>query len=50
VIINDLTAVGGILLIGLGINILELKHIKIMNILPAVLFAILFSWIANFVG
>jgi uncharacterized membrane protein YqgA involved in biofilm formation len=49
VIINDLTAVGGILLIGLGINILELKHIKIMNILPALLFAILFSWIANFV-
>lgn len=46
-IINDLTAVGGILLIGLGINILELKHIRIMNMLPALLFAILFSWIAN---
>jgi len=49
VIINDLTAVGGILLIGLGVNILDLKHIKIMNMLPALLFAILFSWIANFV-
>ena len=49
VIINDLTAVGGILLIGLGVNILELKHIRIMNMLPALLFAILFSWIANFV-
>ena len=49
VIINDLTAVGGILLVGLGINILELKHIRIMNMLPALLFAILFSWIANFV-
>jgi uncharacterized membrane protein YqgA involved in biofilm formation len=48
-IINDLTAVGGILLVGLGINILELKHIRIMNMLPALLFAILFSWIANFV-
>ncbi len=48
-IINDLTAVVGILLIGLGINILELKHIRIMNMLPALLFAILFSWIANFV-
>ncbi len=48
-IINDLTAVGGILLIGLGINILELKHIRIMNMLPALLFAILFSWVANFV-
>jgi uncharacterized membrane protein YqgA involved in biofilm formation len=49
VIINDLTAVGGILLIGLGVNILDLKHIRIMNMLPALLFAILFSWIANFV-
>ena len=48
-IINDLTAVGGILLIGLGINILELKHIRIMNMLPALLYAILFSWIANLV-
>jgi len=48
VMINDLTATGGILLIGLGINILEIKQIKIMNMLPALLFVLFFSWIANF--
>ncbi len=44
-IINELTATGGILLIGLGFNILEIKHIKIFNILPALFFAVLFAWL-----
>jgi uncharacterized membrane protein YqgA involved in biofilm formation len=42
-VIDNLTSVGGILLIGLGINLLEIKKIKIMNLLPALLFIILFS-------
>ncbi len=42
--INELTVVGGILLIGLGINILEIKKIKIFNILPALLFVVFFTW------
>ncbi len=42
--INELTAVGGILLIGLGINILEIKKIKIFNILPALLLVVFFTW------
>lgn len=33
-IILGLTSVGGILLIGLGINILEIKNIRVMNMLP----------------
>ena len=44
-IINDLTGVVGIIINGLGLNILELKKIKVMNMLPALLFAILFSWL-----
>lgn len=44
-IINELTAVGGILLIGLGINILEIKKIKIFNIFPAIIFVVIFAWI-----
>ena len=36
-IINELTAVGGILLVGLGINILEIKQIRIMNMLPSLI-------------
>lgn len=45
VMITELTAVGGILLIGLGIDILEIKKIKVMNMLPALLMIILFIWL-----
>lgn len=40
-IIQGLTNIGGVLLIGLGINILEIKKLRIMNMLPALLFVIL---------
>lgn len=40
VMINELTAVGGILLIGLGINILEILKIKISNMLPSLVIVI----------
>ncbi|MCW3785343.1 DUF554 domain-containing protein [Plebeiibacterium sediminum] len=45
VITNDMTAVGGVLLVGLGINILEIKKIKVLNLLPAILAAIGLSWL-----
>jgi len=46
-IILGLTSVGGILLIGLGINILEIKKLRIMNMLPAlVVVAVLLWWFA----
>jgi hypothetical protein len=41
VIINELTAVGGLLLIGLGISILEIKPLKILNMTPALVVIIL---------
>lgn len=47
VYINNLTSVGGILLIGLGIRILELKQIKVLNLLPALILIILLTWIKN---
>lgn len=37
VVINEVTAAGGVILIGLGINLLEIKKIKIVNLLPAML-------------
>ena len=44
-IIQGLTSVGGILLIGLGVNILEIKKLRIMNMLPSlVIVAILLWW------
>ncbi len=45
VITNDMTAVGGVLLVGLGFSILEIKKIKVLNMLPALLVAIGFSWL-----
>jgi len=48
IVINELTAVGGILLIGLAINILEIKKIKIFNILPALVLVVIFTLLKDF--
>lgn len=37
VMINQFTAVGGVILMGVGINLLNIKHIKVANLLPALL-------------
>ena len=43
--INELTATGGILLMGIGIsNMLEIKKIRIGNMLPAIFIAPLIVW------
>ena len=42
-IIAEMTAVGGLLLIGLGINILEIKKLKILNMIPAIFVAVILS-------
>jgi len=44
-IILGLTSTGGILLIGLGINILEIKKLRIMNMLPSLLIVVILLWI-----
>ncbi len=41
IMINELTAVGGILLIGLGINILDILRIRISNMLPSLIVVII---------
>ncbi|MDR3653050.1 MAG: DUF554 domain-containing protein [Paludibacter sp.] len=43
-IILGLTSVGGILLIGLGINVLEIKKLRIMNMLPALIVVVILLW------
>lgn len=45
VMITELSAVGGIILIGLGINILEIKSIKVLNMLPALITIIILLWL-----
>jgi hypothetical protein len=37
--IAELTASGGVLLIGVGINLLKIKKIRVANMLPTLLFS-----------
>jgi len=43
-IIDELTAVGGLLLIGLAINILEIKKIKVTNMLPSLIVVVIIAY------
>lgn len=42
-IVDDITSTGGILIIAIGLNILEITKIKVGNLLPSLLVAILLS-------
>lgn len=46
-VITEMSAVGGILILAIGINILEIKKIKIGNMLPAIFIPIIYSIIVN---
>ena len=46
-VISEITATGGILIIGLGIIILDIKDIKVGNLLPALLFAFVLALFWN---
>ena len=45
VIIAEVTAVGGVLIVGIGLSLLEIKKINIANLLPSLLFAAVFAMI-----
>ena len=49
IFINNLTSVGGILLIGLGFRILEIKKIRVLNMLPALLIVLIITYIAGII-
>jgi uncharacterized membrane protein YqgA involved in biofilm formation len=44
-IITEISAVGGVILIGLSINLLKIKQIEIINLLPALLLVGLLIWL-----
>ncbi|MCF8373959.1 MAG: DUF554 domain-containing protein [Bacteroidales bacterium] len=44
-VINELSAVGGILLLGLGLKILEIKNIKVINMLPSLVIVVILAWL-----
>ncbi len=46
-ILADVTSVGGLLIMGIGINLLEIKRIKVANLLPAMIVVALIRWLAT---
>lgn len=44
--INEMTATGGLLILGIALNILQVTRIRVGNLLPAILFAAILSAIA----
>ena len=42
-ILNQVAATGGLLIIGIGINLLEIKRIKVINLLPALVLVVILS-------
>ena len=42
-IINEITSVGGLMLVGLAINILEIKKLRILNMLPALIIIVVLT-------
>lgn len=49
-VINEMSAVGGLLIGAIGINILGLKKIKVGNMLPAIFIPLLYFLLKNFLG
>lgn len=47
-LVTELTAVGGILILGIGINILELKKLKILNMTPSLLATVALYYLFKF--
>lgn len=45
VVVNEMSAIGGLLLIGLGIDILGIKKIKIINMIPSLVIVVILTWI-----
>ena len=44
--VSELTATGGVIMLGIAVHMLELKKIRLANYLPALLFAPLIVWIS----
>lgn len=38
-VVSEVSAAGGLVLVGMGVKILELRQLKVLNLLPALLFA-----------
>lgn len=44
---TELTATGGVLILGIGVSLLELRRIPLTNLLPALFYAPLLAWLVG---
>lgn len=49
-VVNQMSAVGGLLILGLGINLLEISRINVGNMLPAIFLPLVYYIIRSFGG
>lgn len=47
-VLNNITALGGVLIAGLGLNILRLTHIRVANFLPGIILIPFVMWLFNY--
>ncbi|MBO8137156.1 MAG: DUF554 domain-containing protein [Desulfotomaculum sp.] len=47
--IIEMNATGGLLIFGIGLNILGIKKIKVGNLLPSIIFAVLLVWLKELI-
>jgi len=48
--INEMNAVGGVLIFAIGINMVKIKNLKIGNLLPAIIMPIIILWVLGLFG
>ncbi len=48
-VINEVRAVGGLLIMGIGVNLLEIKNVRVANLLPAIFVAALIMIAKGFI-
>jgi len=44
----DTSAIGGLLIIGMSFNMLEMNNIKVANLLPAIFIPVIYQWLSLF--
>ena len=49
-LVNQVTGVGGLLILAIGINILELRRLRVGNMLPAIFMPLVIFWVRQWVG
>jgi hypothetical protein len=49
-VVNEMSAIGGLLIVAIGVNMLEIKRIKVGNMLPAIFMPLLYYIFKSIIG